>query len=69
QEWMGCRPTPPDSTPLIGELGNSGIFTGFGHQHIGITAGPKTGRLIAQLIDGQTPNMDMAPYSPDRYIG
>lgn len=67
QEWMGCRPTPPDSTPLIGELGNSGIFTGFGHQHIGLTAGPKTGRLIAQLIDGHTPNMDMKPYSPERY--
>jgi D-amino-acid dehydrogenase len=68
QEWMGCRPTPPDSTPLIGELGNTGIYTGFGHQHIGMTAGPKTGRLIAQLIDGQTPNLDMTPYSPERFF-
>ena len=67
QEWMGFRPTTPDSTPLIGQLGNSGIFTGFGHQHIGITAGPKTGRLIAELIDGQTPSIDMSPYDPERY--
>ena len=67
QEWMGFRPTPPDSTPLIGEIGKSGIFTGFGHQHIGMTAGPKTGRLIAQLVDLQTPNIDMLPFSPERF--
>ena len=67
QEWMGFRPTPADSTPLIGQIGSSGIYTGFGHQHIGLTAGPKTGRLITQLIDGQTPNIDMLPYSPERF--
>ncbi len=67
QEWMGFRPTPPDSTPLIGEIGSTGIFTGFGHQHIGLSSGPKTGRLIAQLIDRQNPNIDMTPYSPERF--
>ena len=69
QEWMGFRPSTPDSVPLIGELGNSGIYAGFGHQHVGLTAGPKTGRLIAQLIDGNSPNMDMTPYAPERYTG
>jgi D-amino-acid dehydrogenase len=68
QEWMGFRPSTPDSVPLIGELGNSGIYTGFGHQHVGLTAGPKTGRLIAQMIDGNVPNIDMTPYAPARYI-
>jgi D-amino-acid dehydrogenase len=67
QEWMGFRPSTPDSVPLIGELGNSGIYTGFGHQHVGLTAGPKTGRLIAQMIDGNSPNIDMTPYAPARY--
>ena len=67
EEWMGFRPTTPDSLPLIGEIKNSGIFTAFGHQHIGITAGPKTGRLIADMISGRTPNIDMAPYDPSRY--
>ena len=67
QEWMGSRPSTPDSLPLIGELGQSGIFTGFGHQHVGLTAGPKTGRLIAQLISDNSPNIDMSPYSPGRY--
>ena len=69
QEWMGFRPSTPDSLPLIGELGGSRIYTGFGHQHVGLTAGPKTGRLIAQLIDGHTPNIDMSPYAPARYLG
>ena len=67
KEWMGFRPTPADSTPLIGQIGSSGIYTGFGHQHIGLTAGPKTGRLIAQLIDGNASNIDMRPYSPERF--
>ena len=67
EEWMGFRPSTPDSLPLIGELGNSGIYTAFGHQHIGLTAGPKTGRLIADLIDQRAPNMDMRPYDPQRY--
>jgi D-amino-acid dehydrogenase len=48
-------------------LEKSGIFVGFGHQHVGLTAGPVTGRLIAQLINGHVPNIDMTPYKPDRY--
>jgi D-amino-acid dehydrogenase len=68
QEWMGFRPSTPDSVPLIGELGTSGIYAGFGHHHVGLTAGPKTGRLLAQMIDGNTANIDMTPYAPARYI-
>jgi len=68
QEWMGFRPSTPDSVPLIGQLGHSGIYTGFGHQHVGLTAGPKTGRLIAQMISGQSPNIDMSAYAPERYV-
>ena len=67
EEWMGFRPSTPDSLPLIGELEGSGIYLGFGHQHVGLTAGPKTGRLIAQLIDNSPPNIDMTPYAPDRF--
>ena len=67
EEWLGFRPSTYDSLPLIGEIGASGIYTGFGHQHVGVTAGPKTGRLIAQMISGNTPNLDMAPYAPDRF--
>lgn len=67
-EWMGHRPATVDSIPVIGEVpGLSGVFTGFGHQHIGLTGGPKTGRILAQLISGQQPNIDLSVYSPARY--
>lgn len=66
-EWHGHRPAPSDSLPLIGEVRDTRVFTGFGHHHIGLTSGPKTGRLLAQLIAGQRPNIDLAPYAPGRF--
>tara|TARA_R110002049_G_scaffold117332_2_gene270594 strand:- start:185445 stop:186701 length:1257 start_codon:yes stop_codon:yes gene_type:complete len=68
-EWLGHRPAPSDSLPLIGQIGTSRVFTAFGHHHIGLTGGPKTGRLIAGMITGQPPNMDMAAYHPQRFAG
>ncbi len=68
-EWMGHRPTVPDSLPLIGEIRGTGVFAGFGHQHIGLTGGPKTGRLLAQLICGQRPNQDLSAFDPLRFGG
>lgn len=68
-EWMGHRPAPSDSIPIIGELPNvKGAFAAFGHHHIGLTAGPKTGRLLSQLISGRQPNLDLSPYSPARFV-
>jgi D-amino-acid dehydrogenase len=67
EEWMGHRPAPADSLPLIGQIRDSGVFTGFGHHHVGLTGGPKTGRLIAEMMTGRVPNTDMAPYSPTRF--
>jgi D-amino-acid dehydrogenase len=67
-EWMGHRPAVADSIPLIGEApGLRGAFLGFGHDHVGLTGGPKTGRILAQLISGRTPNIDLAPYAPGRF--
>ena len=65
--WLGHRPAPSDSLPLIGEIRKSGIFTGFGHHHIGLTAGPKTGRILAGLITGQNQAIDLTPYDPGRF--
>jgi len=67
EEWLGYRPAPSDSLPLIGEIGASGVFAAFGHQHVGLTGGPKTGRLVADLIAGNLPNIDMSPYQPKRF--
>jgi D-amino-acid dehydrogenase len=67
-EWMGHRPAPADSIPVIGEVaGAKGMFLGFGHHHVGLTGGPKTGRILAQLVSGRTPNIDLAPYAPSRF--
>ena len=69
KEWMGHRPAPADSIPVIGEVpGAKGAYLGFGHHHIGLTAGPKTGRLLSQMIAGRTSNIDLAPYSPARFV-
>ena len=67
ESWLGHRPAPSDSLPIIGDMKGTGVFAGFGHHHIGLTAGPKTGRLIADLITGTRMNLDLSPYSPGRF--
>lgn len=70
KEWMGHRPSIADSLPLIGEApGLGGAYLGFGHDHVGLTGGPKTGRILAQLIAGRYPNLDLTPFSPARFAG
>ncbi len=66
-EWLGHRPAPADSLPLIGEIAATGVFPAFGHHHIGLTGGPKTGRLVAGLVTGNASNLDLAPYDPNRF--
>lgn len=66
-EWLGHRPAPSDSLPLIGQVGQSRVYAAFGHHHIGLTGGPKTGRLIAGAIMDQPSNTDMTPYNPQRF--
>ncbi len=68
REWMGQRPSFPDSLPAIGPLaGVEGLFLGFGHSHYGLGMAPATGRILADLVAGRTPNFDISPYGPDRF--
>lgn len=68
EKWMGHRPAPSDSIPLIGEVpGRPGTFTAFGHHHVGLTGGPKTGRIIADMISNRRSNIDLKPFRPDRF--
>jgi D-amino-acid dehydrogenase len=68
RKWMGHRPSIADSIPLIGEAPRiKGAYLGFGHDHVGLTGGPKTGRLLSQLVSGRNPNIDLTPYSPARF--
>ena len=67
-EWSGLRPTLPDSLPVIGRSPHlPNLFFAFGHQHVGLTGGPKTGRLIADLVAGRPPNIDIRPFRADRF--
>ena len=66
--WMGHRPTLSDSLPVIGksELMNN-VYFGFGGQHVGITIGPKIGRIISDLVVGRKTNILLSPYNHNRF--
>lgn len=68
EEWMGSRPSLPDSLPCIDEIpGQPGLFAAFGHGHYGLGMAPMTGRLIADLVTRTTPNIDISPYRSTRF--
>jgi D-amino-acid dehydrogenase len=67
-EWMGHRPTFPDSLPVIGRISKlPGVIAAFGHGHNGMTGGPITGQIIADLVAGRDPPIDISPFRPDRF--
>jgi D-amino-acid dehydrogenase len=66
--WIGSRPCFADSRPVIGPApGHAGLSLAYGHAHWGLTLGPVTGRLVAEMITGETPFCDPAPYSAERF--
>jgi len=68
RRWMGYRPSTPDSLPIIGRSPRcSAVVYAFGHGHLGLTLGPITGRLVASLVAGRVPEIDLVPYRPDRF--
>lgn len=67
--WMGSRPCFADSRPVIGAAPKlPGLWLGIGHAHWGLTLGPITGRLLADLITEATPVVDPAPYRAERFL-
>jgi D-amino-acid dehydrogenase len=66
--WLGARPCFPDSRPVIGRAPRQrSLWLAFGHAHWGLTLGPPTGRLIAELVTGATPFCDPQPYTAERF--
>ncbi|MGA9012974.1 MAG: FAD-dependent oxidoreductase [Acetobacteraceae bacterium] len=66
--WMGHRPSTPDGLPCIGPAsGCPDVVYAFGHGHVGLTAAAATGRLVADLISGRQPAIDIAPFSAQRF--
>lgn len=69
REWMGYRPSLPDSLPVIGRSSASpDIVYAFGHGHLGLTQSAATGRLIRDLVLGKSAAIDLAPYSAQRFV-
>jgi D-amino-acid dehydrogenase len=66
--WMGARPCLPDMLPVIGEAPrHRGLWFDFGHQHHGLTLGPATGRLLAEMMTGEAPFADSRPFAVERF--
>jgi len=67
--WLGARPCFPDSRPVIGRAPNQrGLWLAYGHAHWGLTLGPATGRLIAEMMTGASPFCDPKPYRAERFL-
>jgi D-amino-acid dehydrogenase len=67
-QWMGPRPSHPDSKPVIGRSPrHANVLFAFGHDHLGLTMAGITGKLVAELASGKPPSVDLAPFRPDRF--
>ena len=67
-EWCGLRPCTPDGLPVVGPVpGTSGLLLATGHAKLGLTLGPATGLLIAQLVEDEAPAIDLHPLRVDRF--
>lgn len=67
-QWMGFRPSLPDSLPAIGPLpGRPDVICAFGHGHLGLTQSAGTAQIVADMMTGTPPGLDMAPFSPSRF--
>lgn len=67
-QWMGRRPSMPDSLPVIGPASKFGdVYYAFGHGHVGLCGGAPTGRIIADLVSGRKPVIDITPYRAGRF--
>lgn len=70
ETWMGARPCFPDMRPVIGPApGYPGLWLNYGHNHYGLTLGPVSGRLLAEMMLDETPFCDPAPFSAERFRG
>lgn len=68
REWMGFRPSLPDSLPVIGpSRGGAEVIHAFGHGHLGVTMAPMTAGIVADLLAGRTPALDIVAYRPGRF--
>ena len=67
-EWAGYRPCTHDGLPVIGRVPNqAGLIVATGHAMMGMTLGPSTGELVAEMVCGETPSIDVSMLAADRF--
>ena len=67
-QWMGHRPCLPDSLPVIGRSPRyPNVYFAFGHGHQGLLGASKTGQIIAELVSGRPPSIELSPFRIDRF--
>ena len=68
QTWMGMRPSFPDSLPIIQEfVSHPGLIGAFGHSHYGLMMAPKTGRIVADIVEKRRTNIDLSAFGVERF--
>ena len=68
REWMGFRPSTPDSLPVIDRSPkNHRVFYAFGHGHLGLTLAAITAQIVAAMVNGEAPPFDTRPYQISRF--
>jgi D-amino-acid dehydrogenase len=66
--WFGYRPVSPDGMPYIGRLGSyANLSTASGHAMLGLTLAPISGLLIAEVLSGKKPSVDLSLLNPNRF--
>jgi glycine oxidase len=69
EAWAGLRPGTPDDLPILGATSTPGYFVAAGHFRDGILLAPVTAHLMAQVVTGVNPELDLTPFSPARFGG
>jgi glycine oxidase len=64
--WAGLRPATPDRLPYLGKGPVDGLIVATGHYRNGILLAPITAEIVADLLDGRAPSVDLAPFNPMR---
>ena len=68
EPWSGLRPCAPDGLPYVGRFAAyDNLSTATGHAMMGLSLGPVTGRIMAELLSGELPSLDITMLSPDRF--
>jgi D-amino-acid dehydrogenase len=66
--WTGNRPSLPDGLPVLGTAPKfTNAYFAFGNSHFGMSAGPVMGKVVADIVAGAKPSVDVAPFDPDRF--